>query len=266
MTTSPLITSAAESADSKDSRPASGPELVAHPDRQLVYSSPLIHERRRRILREARKLLAEGGLEKFSIRALCKRADVAQRTLYNAFHDRDRIMALAIREAYEDVNRYMRYRTSAETMEGIVDRLISVNSRNLRARNYTQAVAAIFFSSAASRDIWVAMREMVDINLRQWLDRLVRDDLLEDWVRVDELADEIANLEYSTINDWAQGRIPDEDYVRRLITAVLTHVSAAIRGEDRDKALAMLREIRRTGTLPEFPKPVYSPPHDEDEE
>ena len=71
--------------------PAVSAELSAHPDKQLVYSSPSIHERRRRILREARRLLAESGLEKFSIRTLCKRADVAQRTLYNAFHNRDRI-------------------------------------------------------------------------------------------------------------------------------------------------------------------------------
>lgn len=241
-------------------------ELSAHPDKQLVYSSPSIHERRRRILREARRLLAESGLEKFSIRTLCKRADVAQRTLYNAFHNRDRIMALAIQEAYEDVNRYMRYRTSAETMEGIIDRLISVNTRNLRARNYTQAVAAIFFAPASSQDIWVAMRQMVDTNLRQWLDRLVRDDLLEDWVNVDEFAHEIANLEYATINDWAQGRIPDDQYVRRLITGVLTHVVGAIRGEDRETAMRMLRQIRTTGKLPEFPKPVYNPPREAEQD
>lgn len=240
--------------------PVVASELTSHPEKQLVYSSPSIHERRRRILREARKMLAEGGLEKFSIRTLCKRADVAQRTLYNAFHNRDRIMALAIREAYEDVNRYMRYRTSAETVEGIVDRLISVNTRNLRARNYTQAVAAIFFAPAASHDIWFALREMVDINLRQWLDRLVREDLLEDWVRVEELANEIANIEYATINDWAQGRIPDDQYVRRLITGVLTHVVGALRGDDKATALRMLRQIRETGQLPEFPKPVYAPP------
>lgn len=243
-----------------DLSPVPETSLTSHPEKQLVYSSPSIHERRRRILREARKLLAEGGLEKFSIRKLCQRADVAQRTLYNAFHNRDRIMALAIREAYEDVNRYMRYRTSAETMEGIIDRLISVNTRNLKARNYTQAVAAIFFSPAASNDIWRAMREMVDINLQQWLNRLVREDLLEDWVRVDELANEIANIEYATINDWAQGRIPDEDYVRRLITGVLTHVVGALKGEDKETAIAMLRKIRTTGQLPEFPKPVYDPP------
>lgn len=245
--------------ETSDVDAASSTELTLHPKRRLVYSSPNMHERRRRILREARKMLAEGGLEKFSIRTLCKRADVAQRTLYNAFHNRDRIMALAIREAYEDVNRHMRYRTSAETLEGIVDRLIAVNSRNIHARNYTQAVTAIYFSPAASHDIWIALRQMVDINLRQWLNRLARDGLLEDWVRVDELATEIANIEYATINDWARGIIPDEDYVPRLITAVLTHVVGALCGQEKEQAIAMLRDIRASGQLPAFPKPVYVP-------
>lgn len=234
------------------------PILSAHPEKQLVYSSPLIHERRLRILREARKLLAEKGIEGFSIRVLCKRADVAQRTLYNAFHNRDRLITLAIRETYEDVNRIIKYRTSAETLEGILDRLISVNSRNLRARNYTKAVAAIYFSPNASRDVWDSMRQMVNLNLRQWLDRMDREKRLESWVNVDELADEIANLEYAMINDWALGRIEDDDYVRRLITAVLTHVVGALVGEDRAMAQKFLTEIHATGQLPNFPRPLVS--------
>ena len=138
-----------------------GEALPAHPDRTTVYSSPSMVERRNRILREARKMIAEGGIENFSIRALCRRADVAQRTLYNAFHDKDRIIALAIRQAYDEVNQFIRYRTSADTLEGIVDRLISVNQRNLRAPHYTRAVTSIYFALNTSTDIWNALREMV---------------------------------------------------------------------------------------------------------
>lgn len=234
--------------------------LAAHPDRNLVYSSPMIHERRKRILKEARKMLAEGGLEKFSIRQLCKNAEVAQRTLYNAFHNKDRIMALAIREAYEDANLYMRYRTSATTLEGIIDRLISVNSRNLRAVNYTRAVTAIYFSPDTSEDVWQALREMVYLNLRQWLDRLATEGRLHDWVDVEEAAGNFANLEYATINDWAQGRLSDDEYVPRLVKGVLTLAAGITIGEDHDEVLAMLRQIRETGELPEFPKAVYRPP------
>lgn len=233
--------------------------LTPHPEKQLVYSSPLIHERRQRILQEARKMIAEAGIEGFSIRTLCRNADVAQRTLYNAFHSKDRIIALAIREAYEEVNSYIRYRTSADTLEGIVDRLIAVNRRNLRARNYTRAVTSIYFSPNAGEDVWNALRDMVFLNLRQWLNRVEREGELQPWINMDELADTFANVEYSIINDWARMRIPDEDYIRRLVTAVLSLAAGATRGTTRDQANAMLETIARTGEVPEFPKPVLVP-------
>ncbi len=238
--------------------------LALHPEKQLIYSSASIHERRRRILKEARKMIAEHGLEGFSIRALCRQADVAQRTLYNAFQNKDRIIALAIREAYEDVNRYMRYRTSADTLAGIVDRLIAVNRRNLKARNYTRAVTAIYFAPNISTDIWQALRGMVFLNLRLWLDRMEKDGELQDWVDIEALAGDVANIEYATINDWAQGRLDDEAYLIRLITAVLSLTAGATRGNTHDEAVAMLRAIRQSGKLPEFPKPVYVPPLDAD--
>lgn len=201
-------------------------------------------------------MIAEYGIERFSIRKLCQQADVAQRTLYNAFHSKDRLIALAIREAYEEVNGYMRYRTSAETLEGIVDRLMSVNRRNLKARNYTRAVTSIYFSPNASEDVWNALREMVFLNLRQWLNRLTRDSELQPWVNPDELADTFANIEYSIINDWALARIKDDDYIHRLITAVLSLAAGVTTGNTRDQAIAMLDRIAQTGELPEFPKPV----------
>ena len=243
-----------------------GDILAPHPDKQLVYSSTMIHERRQRILHETRKMIAEDGLEGFSIRTLCRRADVAQRTLYNAFHSKDRLIALAIRETYEGVNSYIRYRTSAETLEGIVDRLMSVNRRNLKARNYTQAVTSIYFSANTSEDVWNALREMVYLNLRQWLDRVVRDDELQPWANLQEVAENFANVEYAVINDWARGRISDEDYVRRLIRAVLSLAAGVTRGATQTQANQMLEQITRTGELPEFPKPVLAPPKDADTE
>ncbi|MFT4054386.1 MAG: TetR/AcrR family transcriptional regulator [Novosphingobium sp.] len=236
--------------------------LSPHPDKQLVYSSTTIFERRKRILRETRKMIGESGLEGFSIRTLCKRADVAQRTLYNAFHSKDRLIALAIRNAYEDVNSYIGYRTSADTIDGIVDRLIAVNRRNLKARNYTRAVTSIFFSPGTSKDVWMAIREMVFLNLRQWLDKVKSDGELQPWAAIDDLAHMFANVEYSVINDWANDRIDDEAYIRLLITAVLSLAAGATQGATQARAQEMLAQIGQTGPVPEFPKPVLLPPEE----
>ena len=204
-------------------------------------------------------MIASVGLDGFSVRTLCKNADVAQRTLYNAFQNKDRLIALAIRETYEEVNRHIRYRTEVDSLEGIVDRAIALNSRNLKARNYTKAVASLYFSPSIGADVWSALRQMAFLDLRQWLDRLLRDGLLQPWVVLEEAAGDIANLQYAVINDWAVGRLPDEDYVRRLVCALLSYATAITRGEERDKAVAMITAIVATGALPDFPRPVFVP-------
>ncbi|MES2290680.1 MAG: TetR/AcrR family transcriptional regulator [Pseudomonadota bacterium] len=246
------------------SMPVEAEMLSANPEREPIYSSASIKERRKRILTEARHMIADVGIDGFSIRTLCRNADVAQRTLYNAFQSKDRLIALSIREAYEHVNRYMRYRTSADTLDGIIDRLIAVNTRNLKARNYTKAVVSLYFSATISKDIWDALRQMVFLNLRQWLDRVDREGALQDWISVDQAAGDIANLEYSVINDWAVGRLSDDEYVLRLVTTVLSHVIGITAGTHREEAIAMARNIRKTGKVPEFPKPVYDPGDDRD--
>ncbi len=204
-------------------------------------------------------MIAEKGLDGFSIRTLCRNADVAQRTLYNAFQNKDRLIALAISEAYENVNRHMRYRTGADTLEGIVDRLISINVRNLKARNYTKAVVSLYFSPNISEDIWTAMRGMALRNLRPWLDRMKRESALQPWVNVETAAGDLANLQYSIINDWTVDRLSDKIYVPRLIIAVLSYTVGITLGTHREAALAMISEISMSDALPEFPKPVYDP-------
>ena len=147
------------------------PTITAHPDKQLVYSSPQIQERRERILHEARKLIVEEGIEAFSIRKLCARAGVVQRTLYNAFHSKDRIIALAIWNAYEEAHRKTRYKTAPDTIEGVIDRMYSVNRRNLRTPNYARAIVQLYFAQGLGEDILEALRAMVYFQ-RLWLERV----------------------------------------------------------------------------------------------
>src|SRR3546814_17808545 len=98
-------------------------------------------ERRQRILYEVRKLVNEAGLEGFSMREISKRANVAPKTLYNAFGDRDRLIACAIREVYDAVRPTVQFRTSDRTLEGSLDRALVLTRGNLRARNSAQATS-----------------------------------------------------------------------------------------------------------------------------
>lgn len=237
--------------------------LDAHPDKPLLYSSPLIIERRRRLLREARQMIAEGGIENFSVRRLCQRAEVAQRTLYNAFHNKDRVIALAIREAYDEFNQHVRYRTDANTLPGVLDRTIAVNRRNFRVRNYTKAVVSIYFGPNTPRDVWETLRDMSVNAIRAWLAVMDERDELRSWVDADHFSTTMANVQYSVINDWCLDRLTDEQYLLRLAESMLLLLVGAVQGAVRDEAETFLIELRKTGQLPKFPNATWSPPRDD---
>ena len=234
--------------------------LDAHPDKPLLYSSPLILERRRRLLREARRMIAEDGIEKFSVRKLCQRAEVAQRTLYNAFYNKDRVIALAIREAWDEFSQYVRYRTDGDTVLGLLDRTIEINRRNFRVRNYTKAVCAIYFSPHTPKDVWETLRDMSVNSIRNWLTAMAERKTLQPWVDPEYFATNMANMQYAVINDWCLGRISDEAYLPRLAESMLLLVMGSIRGSDREEAERFLLELRRTGEVPKFPAAIWSPP------
>ena len=230
--------------------------LVANPNKSLSYSSEQIIDRRRRLLTEARRLIAEGGLESFSIRKLCQRADVAQRTFYNAYESKDRLIALAIREAYDDFQKFISYRTDPTTLEGVIDRTLSTNRRNFKVRNYTKAIVSIYFSPTTSDDIWRTIQDMTQTGWAEWFEFLKTRDLLREWAKPVQVANELSNLQFSLIGDWCLGRLDDDEYLPAVFTATLTLLIGATKGEIAAQAEEMLTRFHATGELPEFPKPT----------
>ena len=86
-------------------RPASQPSSTQKPasprkgeanTRANGYSSPSIIARRHRLLDETRRMIDEVGITNLSMDDVAKRADVAKRTLYNAFQSKEHLVASAI--------------------------------------------------------------------------------------------------------------------------------------------------------------------------
>ncbi|MFC4296265.1 TetR/AcrR family transcriptional regulator [Novosphingobium tardum] len=232
--------------------------LAPHPDKPLLYSSPQILARRKRLLKEARHMLAEGGLDGFSIRKLCMRADVAQRTLYNAFQNKDRLIAFAIREAFDEYSTFVRDRTDPDALSGYVGRTIAINRRNFRVRNYTRAVCAIYFAPSTPRDVWETLQDMSLRGSLSWLER--RQDCISPWIDREHFTHSMANVQYSTINDWCLGRLSDAEYLPRLAENMLLMLVGAVQGPLALEASAMLDDLARTGSFTQSPEVLLTPP------
>src|SRR5262245_5568967 len=102
----------------------------------LTYRSAPIVERRKRILHEARLLIAKVGHENFSVRELARRANVAQKTLYNAFGSKEAIVTSAIVQYARDLRDTVERDQVHPSLETTLERMIHINSRNLHKRSY----------------------------------------------------------------------------------------------------------------------------------
>ncbi|HKT77043.1 MAG TPA: TetR/AcrR family transcriptional regulator [Sphingobium sp.] len=226
-------------------------------ERPQTYSSPAIIERRKRILDETRKVIAEQGITALSMNEIGQRAGVAKRTLYNAFQTRERMIASAIQEYFDDYVSRIAFTSPPGTMQHNLERMISVVQRNRKIRNYIKAIMALYFSSDVDDDIWTAMHSPAIHHNRQWIEVLDAKKQLQPWVQVDRLVDDLVRFEYATINDWAQGRIPDDEVIVRLVSSYLTCLVGALKGAARKEVETLIKDIAERG-LEALPMPQRS--------
>lgn len=216
-------------------------------ERPQTYSSPAIIERRRRILEETRKVIAEQGIAALSMNEIGQRAGVAKRTLYNAFQTRERMIASAIQEYFDEYVGKIAYSSAPGTMQHNLERMISVVQRNRKIRNYIKAIMALYFSNDVDHDIWTAMHSPAVHHNRQWIEVLEAKKQLQPWVEVDRLVEDLVRFEYATINDWAQGRIPDDEVILRLVSSYLTCILGALKGAARKDVEALIKDVADRG-------------------
>lgn len=223
-------------------------------DLGLVYSSPAIHERRRRILDETRKMIAERGLADFSMDEIGVRAGVAKRTLYNAFQTKERMIAIAIHEYFERYLDHIPFTAPIGSLQRNVERMVFMIRRDLQIRNYISAIMSIYFSADSDSDIWRTMHSMaVEPNL-QWIMALKAKRQLQPWVDPHRLADDIVRIAYAILNDWCRKGIEDEDILLHFVCACLTVAAGATRGAARKEIEAMLERFHAEGIpIPQLP-------------
>jgi AcrR family transcriptional regulator len=230
--------------------------LQAERDDGLVYSSPAIFERRRRILEETRKMIIERGVAGFNMDELCKRAGVAKRTLYNAYQTKERMIALAINEHFAQYLANIPLTTPEHTIERHVERMLHVMQRNRDPRNYLRALCGIYFSQDIDADIWASMHASSVTNSMEWILALKAKRQLQPWVDPESLASDVVRAEYAIANDWCRGAIPDDKAGLEYVRAVLLLAIAATRGTARKEIEDLLRKFEETGA----PLPSSAPP------
>jgi len=228
--------------------------------KRASYASPAILARRARILELTRELIAEQGLSEFSISELGQRANVAKQTIYNIFQTKERMIATAINEYFEQREDEIRYGSPQGTLERMIERTIIAGRRGARLPNYMGALMMIYFSPDPDADIWAAIQRSTVHAHKSWIENLAANGLLHNWVKPDVLIADLALLGNGITFEWCRGRIDIEEALRRKVVGLLTAMTGATRPPVRGEIEARLDEIQLRGLPDHRPPPDVPAP------
>lgn len=111
------------------------------------YTSSVMTERRKRIVDTAHRLLGEGGVGALTIRRLAIEADVAPRTLYRLFGDKDGVISATVTDRMTEVREHIRKSDRVYTLETVFKELDWMVSEMERDTLYARVVVDFVFAA-----------------------------------------------------------------------------------------------------------------------
>ena len=230
------------------------------------YASPLMHDRKQRILFEAQSLLDEHGVDGFTIRELSRRAGVAQRTLYNVFGSKEDIVSSAIEQHFAGLLTDLPAAPPSEDIEANLRRIEAISLRTIGLRRYATAMVGVFFSPSIDRRIYDSLRRISLSGTGDWVGRAETAKVLMKLSPQgrDRLTTLLMNVSYANVTDWAAGRISDSEMTLRAQVNHLLCIRAFLRPKYRPRVDDLLEQLKLTNAEADATQPVAAPSGDGD--
>ncbi len=197
------------------------------------YSSPLMQERRDRILQEARALLGEQGPGGFNIRELSRRAGVSSRTLYHAFGDREGILGHAVAAHIEELRGAWAVSPLGDDIDAILMEYDRVADEIHRTAAYTRTLVELFYSLNPLPLALESIRALPANRMIRWLAQAPASGLLPDLDHA-RAVEQHVGLELAAIHRWAVGQVGATRLADEMRAGFLTMLLAITRGTLRD--------------------------------
>jgi AcrR family transcriptional regulator len=211
-------------------------------------------ERRERILASARELIAEGGFEALTTRALARRARVTVPTIYNLVGARDDVLFAAVEEQTARFLASIGGRTSRAPLEQVLAVSDDCVSELLRVPRYYKALLRLMYASESA----LAARRSVGASvLREFVRGLeamrAASDLVEG-LPVRLLAPQLASQLSSASLQWATGDLDDAGFRRAAREGSQLLLLGATRGAARRQLEDQLQRVGGRRPAPARPE------------
>jgi AcrR family transcriptional regulator len=187
-------------------------------------------------------LIDEKGVDGFTILELSARAEVAQKTLYNAYGDKQTIIANAIDHSMRHLGETFPP-IAAGDIDGILLQLDKMCVRFLKRPKLVRATSLLYFSHSLDPRVHASLRSMALRYLSPCLRLYEQRGQLLPWVPIGIIENQFANLAHSIDHDWATGRISDQDFPTAINFALLSTLAAVVKDPLRARLCAPLARL-----------------------
>lgn len=231
-------------AQSCDPSPTMGEETT--PDEAPArrrYLSPLMEERRHRILQSARALIAEGGDANLTINRLSQRAQASPKAIYLAFGDRDGVIAAALTEHMETIEAFLEVAPPAQDTLSILREFDWIIAELFRGPEFARVIIDYYFSANPRGDAIVSLRSVPLLRMQRWLAQARRQGQLVEGLDFNRLAYSYIDGEYAVLQRWASGRIADANMADEMKANFLEKVIVMTREPYRDALDTLLAGV-----------------------
>lgn len=212
------------------------------PKRRRKYTSAIMTERRQRIIDCAHRILGEGGTTGLTIDRLSREAEVAPRTLYRLFDDKEGVILATVSDRLREVRASIARRQRDYTIDVVFDELDWMVSEMQRDAEYARVVIGFYFSMEPRVDAIRELRSVAYNRFRNWMDREIRQGHTREDLDLERIAQEFVATEFLVYHRWAVGAV-DEDHCRiELHANFLKTASLVLIDPVRSSYIAMLAD------------------------
>lgn len=219
---------------------ATAPDSSAQPvqrasRKRKPYLSAAITERRQRILGATMALISECGIDGFNLGDLSRRAQVAQKTLYNSFGSKEALISAAFDYFLEEQG--LRFPAhEIHDLEGIITQLHLRCRDFINNREWVRASNFLYFSLTIDDGIYQSLKKMSLIYIEHFY-RLYGSH--PDFITSSAfyyINLQMANVAHGTVHDWLMGRITDEAFADAVCFGVISTLLVVVKAQLRDDA------------------------------
>lgn len=195
------------------------------------YTSEKLSTRKVRILREARNIIGEKGLDGFNMRELAGRSGVALATLYNIYGSKDALIGKAVNDFFEPIVESTLAKAKRKSSLHRLLLLIDQMCKDIIvSRAYAKVVVSLYYKPEPGDKVHRMLYDIAFNEFSLLIDSLRNPENFHVWVSTGLLADEISEQIMVRIYQWCREDIRDDEFSDVVKCSVLQIILGATKG------------------------------------